>query len=118
MANILKCFERAIVGAEPERGLVGFFVRERLQEVGPKRWVVADDSVWIRAALFGDGDRVAAHCNLLLPVGSRPPEGPATDASLGVVPEDELLVLLAARGGCEVAADAAALGGFALGRAV
>ena len=47
VAKILKRFERVIVGAKPERGVVGFFVRERLQEVGPKRWVVADDGVGV-----------------------------------------------------------------------
>ncbi|MER9390410.1 hypothetical protein [Mesorhizobium sp. M0435] len=52
MAKIVKRFERAIAGAKPKTGLVGFLVRERLQEVGPKRWVVADDSVWIGVAPF------------------------------------------------------------------
>lgn len=107
--------------SQPKTGLVGFFVRECLQEVGPEWWIVTDDSVWIRADFSGgasDSDGVAAHCNLLLPVGSRPRKGPATGASLGVVPEDDLLVFLATRGGSEIAEDDADLRGFQLDREV
>lgn len=47
MVKFVKCFERMVVGAKPERWLVGHLVGKRLQEISPKRRVVADDGLGV-----------------------------------------------------------------------